>query len=412
MSDDEAPKPPQPPANPATERLLSLDALRGFDMFWIIGADALFQALSQISDRGAVKLVAGQLDHADWVGFRFYDLIFPMFVFIVGVSLVFSLSKALWTRGKPAALWRILRRSALLYFLAFIFYGGFSHDWPNIRLVGVLDRIALCYLVAGLLFCFVKRHGLILITIALLVGYWAMMMFIPFPDVRPTPGGTLEVCKETGFTNVAQLNFESTDRIKGVFVKGVNLANYVDQRYLPGMKWDGTWDPEGLLSTLPAIATCLLGVLAGLLLQNTEVADLRKVLILAAGGVVCVGLGYAWGLQFPVIKKIWTSSYVLVAGGFSALLLAGFYFIVDVLKFRAWCWPFVWIGMNPITVYMANDIIGFQGLAKRFVGGDVQRYLDAHVTPGFGPLLVALLGLTMAIVLCHFLYRKKIFLRV
>jgi predicted acyltransferase len=412
MADNASPNARPSDPEPVSERLLSLDVLRGFDMFWIIGADALFQALSRISDRGVVQLLARQLDHADWIGFRFYDLIFPLFVFIVGVSLVFSLSKTIWTRGKPTAIGRILRRSALLYFLAFIFYGGFSHDWPNIRLVGVLDRIAICYLVAGLIFCFVKRNGLILITIALLVGYWALMMFVPFPDVRPTPGGTLEVCRETGFTNVAQLNLESPTRIQGVFLKGVNLANYVDQRYLPGMKWDGTWDPEGLLSTLPAIATCLLGVLAGLLLQNTDLAGLRKVLILAASGAACVGLGYVWGLEFPIIKKIWSSSYVLVAGGFSALLLAGFYFVVDVLKLRFWCAPFVWIGMNPITVYMANDIVGFQDLAKRFVGGDLQRYLDARLAAGFGQLLTALLGLSFGILLCRFLYRRKIFLRV
>ena len=412
MSDDPSPTPPPSKTDAVSERLLSLDALRGFDMFWIIGADALFQALSRMSDREGVQRFARQLDHADWIGFRFYDLIFPLFVFIVGVSLVFSLSKTIWTRSRPAAVWRVLRRSALLYFLAFIYYGGFSHDWPDMRLVGVLNRLALCYLAAGLIFCFVKRHGLILITIALLVGYWAMMRFIPFPDVRPTPGGTLEVCRETGFTNVAQLNLESPTRIKGVFIKGVNLAHFVDQKYLPGMKWDGTWDPEGLLSTLPAIANCLLGVLAGLLLQNRDLAGLRKVLILAGGGLVCVGLGFVWGLEFPIVKKIWTSSYVLVACGFSALLLGAFYFVIDVLKLRFWCAPFVWIGMNPITVYLANELLGFQELAKRFVGGDVQRTLDTHVAAGFGQLGVALVGLGFGLVLCRFLYRRKLFLRV
>jgi predicted acyltransferase len=412
MSEAASASAPPPAPQAASERLLSLDVLRGFDMFWIIGADALFQALSRISDRGAVQLVARQLDHADWIGFRFYDLIFPLFVFIVGVSLVFSLNKTIWTRGKPAAVWHVLRRSALLYFLAFIFYGGFSHDWPDMRLVGVLNRIALCYLGAGLVFCFLPRHSLILVTVALLVGYWALMRFVAFPDVRPTPGGTLEVCKETGFTNVAQLNLQSPTRLKGVFIKGVNLANYVDQKYLPGMKWDGTWDPEGILSTLPAIATCLLGVLAGLLLQNQDLGGLRKVFILGAGGLLCLGLGFAWGLEFPVIKKIWTSSYVLVAAGFSALLLGTFYLVIDVLKLRFWCAPFLWIGMNPITVYMANDIVGFQDVAKRFVGGDLRRYLDAHVAAGFGQLVVALVGLGLGLALCHFLHRRKIFLRV
>jgi len=412
MTEETHASPPSAPASPRSERLVSLDALRGFDMFWIIGADALFQALSRISDRGAVHLAAQQLEHADWIGFRFYDLIFPLFVFIVGVSLVFSLSNIIVMRGKPAAIWRIVRRSVLLYVLAFLFYGGFSHEWPNMRLVGVLNRIAVCYLVAALIFCFVRWKEIIVITVGLLVGYWALMMFVPFPDVRPTPGGALEVCSETGFTNVAQLNLESPVMIRGVFIKGVNLANYADQKYLPGMKWDGTWDPEGLLSTLPAIANCLLGVLVGLLLRSQTLSAPRKGLALLVGGLACLGLGYAWGLEFPIIKKIWTSSYVLVACGLSTVLLGVFYLVIDVLQVRFWCWPFVWIGMNPITVYLANEVVGFQTLAQRFVGGDVSRYFDARLGAGFGPLAIALVGLGLGVLLCRFLSRKKLFLRV
>src|SRR5439155_12174866 len=148
--------------------------------------------------------------------------------------------------------------------------------------------------------------------------------FVPFPDVRPTPGAGI-IAKEAGFTNVAQLNLKSTTRISGAFVKGVNLANYLDQKYLPGRKYDGTWDPEGILSTLPAIATCLLGVFAGLLLKNNRIDSQRKVVYLIAGGVGGVVLGFVWGESFPVIKKIWTSSYALVAGGYSTLLLRLFH---------------------------------------------------------------------------------------
>ncbi|HEY2953179.1 MAG TPA: DUF5009 domain-containing protein, partial [Verrucomicrobiae bacterium] len=212
-------------------------------------------------------------------------------------------------------------------------------------------------------------------------------------------------------TNTAQLNFASPNRLRGVFEPGLNLANYLDQKYLPGMKWDKTWDPEGLLSTLPAIATCLLGVFAGLLLQNKSVDGRKKVLWLAAAGVAGVLAGFLWGLQFPVIKKIWTSSYVLVAGGFSALLLGAFYLLVDLWQYRKWCQPFVWIGMNSITVYLANNIIGFHHLAARFAGGDIQNFFDAHVTPGFGDLIVELIGLGLALAFVYFLYRKKIFLR-
>ena len=137
----------------------------------------------------------------------------------------------------------------------------------------------------------------------------------------------------------------------------------------------------------------------------------QTVLWLAAAGVAGVLAGFLWGLQFPVIKKIWTSSYVLVAGGFSALLLGAFYLLVDLWQFRKWCQPFVWIGMNSITVYLANNVIGFHHLAARFAGGDIQKFFDAHVTPGFGDLIVELIGLGLALAFVYFLYRKKIFLR-
>jgi len=299
----------------------------------------------------------------------------------------------------------------ILFLLGIFYYGGFSHDWPNIRLMGVLNRIALCYLFAGLAFCFFRFKGLLAVCAALLVGYWALLAYVPFPDVRPRPGGTQTICRETGFTNVAQLNLTSTNLISGVYLKGVNLANYVDQKYLPGMKWDGTWDPEGLLSTLPAIATCLLGIFAGLLLKTQSVEDRYKVHYLLFAGLAAVMLGHLWGLHFPVIKKIWTSSYVLVAGGYSALLLGFFYLLIDVWKYQNWCQPFVWIGMNSITVYMASNIISFDRLGLRLAGGDVKRFFDHAVTPGFGDLVVALVGLGFAIWLCHFLYRKKMFLR-
>src|SRR5206468_401167 len=134
--------------------------------------------------------------------------------------------------------------------------------------------------------------------------------------------------------------------------------DYLDQKYLPGRKYDGTYDPEGILSTMPAVVTCLLGIFAGLLLSSGAMDDARKVIYLLAGGIAGVVLGFVWGLEFPVIKKIWTSSYVLVAGGFSSILLGIFYWVVDVVKYRKWCQPLVWIGMYSITVYLANNFTG------------------------------------------------------
>jgi predicted acyltransferase len=399
------------PAPGLPRRLVSLDALRGFDMFWIIGADVVLSGLRRFSDNPVTRLLADQLEHKDWAGFAFYDLIFPLFVFIVGVSLVFSLSRIKAEQGRAAALGRVLRRGVLLYLLGVFYYGGFEKPWPDIRLLGVLQRIALCYLAAGLLFCFLKPRALAGICAGLLLGYWAVMALVPFPDVRPVPGGDLTICRETGFTNVAQLRLDSTNLLRGVYLKGVNLANYVDQRWLPGFKWDGTWDPEGLLSTLPAIATCLLGVFAGLLLRSPALNPHRKVAWLLGAGAVAVALGWLWHWQFPVIKKIWTSSYVLVAGGYSAGLLALFYHLVEIRGWQRWAMPFVWIGMNPITVYLAHNLLDFSKVARRLAGGSVSHWLDTRLADGAGEAVLAVLTLLLAIWFCRFLYRQQIFLR-
>ena len=317
-------------------RVVSVDALRGFDMFWILGGDSLAQALKKMAAGGGVALatVGGffgdQLEHADWVGFRFYDLIFPLFVFIVGVSLVFSLGNLVEREGKTAAHRRVFRRFALLFALALLYSGGLNNEWPDIRLLGVLNRIALCYLFASLLFLNLRLRGLIIACVSLLAGYWALMTFVPVPGIGA-----------------------------GSFAKGANLANWIDSQYLPGKKWDGTWDPEGLLSTLPAIATCLLGVCAGLLLKDARIDESRKSLWLLGGGLGLAVAGLFWGLQFPVIKKIWTSSYVLVAGGCSAVLLGIFHQIIDVWNHQRWATPFIWIGANAITLYFAESIINF-----------------------------------------------------
>jgi len=395
------------------ERVMSVDALRGFDMFWILGADSLVYALNRMSQTAPTQFLATQLERAEWEGFHFYDLIFPLFVFLVGVSMVYSLSKLIERQGRAEALKRVVRRSILLFIIALIYSGGFSNSWPDIRLMGVLNRIALCYFFGGVIFCFVPLRGMVALAAGLLVGYWALLAWVPFPDVRPVPSGDQVVTKEAVFTNVTQLNFSSTQMLRGSYIQGVNLANYLDQRFLPGRKYDGTYDPEGILSTMPAVVTCLLGIFAGMLLRNAAIEDQRKVIYLLAGGAAGVALGFIWGLQFPVIKKIWTSSYVLVAGGFSCLLLAVFYWVVDVKKYRKWCQPFVWIGMNSITVYLVNNFTGgfVSRLARRLAGGDVQHFFDEHVARGAGSLVLSITGLLLAIWFVHFLYRRKIFLR-
>jgi predicted acyltransferase len=360
-----------------TGRLMSLDALRGFDMFWIVGGDEIAKALLPVSNNEVVREVAEQFDHVEWAGFHFEDLIFPMFVFIVGVSLVFSLGRMIEREGRSAAVARIVKRAVLLYLLGLFYYGGFSTPFEKIRLLGVLQRIAIAYLFAGLIFCYFGRTGRVAACLILLLGYWALMTFVPVPGVGA-----------------------------GHFEPGENLANWVDKQYLPLWKYDGDYDPEGLLSTLPAIANCLLGVFAGGLLKSTR-NDYLKVLYLIAGGVICVAAGWMWNAQFPVIKKIWTSSFVLVAVGYSSILLGLFYLVVDVWKYRKWALPFVWIGMNPITIYMIHNLVDINGIANRFVGGD----LKSHYLGRYGDLAVVLVSIFITFAICRFLYKRKIFLR-
>ncbi|MBL9201017.1 MAG: DUF5009 domain-containing protein, partial [Opitutaceae bacterium] len=206
--------------------------------------------------------------------------------------------------------------------------------------------------------------------------------------------------------------FEATTaRVTGGYEPGKNLANHLDFQFLPGRKYDTYYDPEGYLSTLPAIATCLLGVFAGLLLRRTDRSDAQKLTALVIGGVAALALGHLWGLQFPVIKKIWTSSFVLVAGGWSLLLLALFYWVIDVRGAKRWCTPLVWVGLNPITLYLISGIVGYRGLANRIVGGDVRAFFDRVLGAGGGDLGTNLGAIAIMLTLAWFLHKRQIYLR-
>jgi predicted acyltransferase len=379
-----------------TRRVESVDVLRGFNFVWILGGDMLMWAIAEMS-KGKGSLVAaaggflgGQLTHVAWDGFRFYDLIFPLFVFLTGVSIVLSLPRLVEREGRARAQMRILRRALILYGLGLVYYGGLSHyyeglggHWSDIRVLGVLQRISLCYLAASLMFLNFSLRGLIAAFVGLLVGYWALMTFVPVPGIGA-----------------------------GSFAPDANLANWIDAHYLPGRLWDVTRDPEGILSTLPAIASCLLGVFAGLLLRDVRVPAQTKSLWLIGAGIVLLAAGYVWALQFPIIKAIWTSSFVLVAGGWSAILLGAVHQVVDVWGLKRWATAFTWIGTNAIALYMINNLVGLDKVAARFVDGDLAKLLDRAVTPGAGAFLTAALTVTFAVALARYLYGHKIFIRV
>jgi len=420
---------------------MSLDVLRGFDMFWILGADAFVYALNRLSHSGPTQFLARQLDHAEWDGFRFYDLIFPLFVFIMGVSTVFSLTKIIEREGRAAAMKRVITRGLLLVVIGIFYSGGFTNPWPDMRLLGVLNRIGLCYLAGGLLFCWLKPRSLMAVATGLLLGYWAMFEFIPIRDIQLEKGNLAGLAESSGNSKLAeqfraagnassvnpsaikdspvwaateQMYASTTNRVIGTYEMGRNLANHFDFLYLPARKYDLFWDPEGWLSTIPAVVTGLLGILAGLLLRDARFTDRQKVNYLLGAGVALTVFGWLWGLQMPVIKKIWTSSYVLVAGGYSALLLGAFYWIIEIKRWQSWGKPFLWIGMNPITLYLASNFMGgggFQKLANRIGGGSVKQFLNTHVATGFGDVVACLIGVLLFIWFARFLYQRKIFLR-
>lgn len=362
-------------AGKSAGRLKSIDALRGFDMFWIMGGDALVRALGTWLDQ---PLLVTQMKHVDWEGFHFYDLIFPLFLFIVGTVLPFSLAKYRNSgTGSSGVYLRIFRRAALLILLGLVYNGLLRLEFNDFRWPGVLQRIGLCYFFAALAVVYLGVRGQAVLLVGLLVGYWALLKFVAAPGFPP---------------------FDLT--------KQGNLVAYVDRLLVPGKLYYGFGDNEGLLSTLPAIGTTLLGALAGNWLMSGR-APLVKFLGLIGGGAACLAAGYAWAGSFPLIKILWTSSYVLVAGGWSLALLALFYLVIDVCGWSRWAFFFTVIGMNPITIYIMSKFVDFKKMAEFFVGGLAQHTSEAAYAVIFALAVIAARWLVLL-----YLYRSKTFLRV
>ncbi len=360
------------------DRVVSLDALRGFAMFWVVIANTVLKPGAFMADSPSVSAMADAVGHRDWEGISLAEFFFPLFVFIVGISTVFSIGKLLQRQGRAAAFKRLARRFMLLFLLGVFYTGGIAKPWPDVQLVGVLQRIAACCLAAGVLFCLFKSRGIAIACGIILAGYWIWLAFIPVPA-----------------TGVAS------------YAKGANWAWYVDKFYLPGHKTYGDWDSEGLVSTIPAIATCLLGVLAGRLITNKGIPQKTKLLYFTAEGIALIALGLLWTLQFPFIKNLWTSSFVLVTGGASCLAVALFSLIVDVWGFKRWTTPFIWLGSNALAIYLLIRIVDFRGIAERFVGGDVHAAFGAE-----GNVVTTVVSIAFVIWLAKFLHRHQIFLRV
>ena len=376
-----------------SRRLVSLDALRGFDMFWIVGGDALVKALMKWGDWSFSPVVIEQLDHCEWEGFRFYDLIFPLFIFMAGVAMPFSLGRQS-ERGvsTPILFWRVFRRMVILFALGLMCNGILQWN-PPVRVMGVLQRIALATGFAGFIFLLFRTRGQAIAVAVILLGYWALLAFVP------PPGGTAP-----DYTMGGNLS-AYIDRVAIRDPLTINGKAYGKLYY--NLKKDGTTEGEneGLLSTIPAIATALLGALAGQWLLTCP-CNRRKVVWLLAAGLISIGVGLAWGQVFPIIKILWTSSYVLIAGGCSLLLLGLFYLVIDVWKLRFWAFPFVVIGMNSITIYVVPRFVDFRRMSAFFFGGAISH------TGDLAPVLTPLCVLLCEWLFLYYLYRRQLFLRV
>ena len=367
---------------PVSQRLKSLDALRGFDMFWITGGHGIIAALAATTNSSFLDWADEQLHHVAWNGFHFYDMIFPLFLFIAGVSMPFSFAKRK-ERGVPKKdIYRkIFKRGIILVLLGIMYNGFFRMDFEHLRYASVLGRIGLGWMFAALIVENTSIKGQIIWFWGILLGYWAALMLIPVPG-----------------HGAGDLSMEGS------------LVGYVDRMLLPGRLYKGIHDPEGILSTIPAVATALMGVLSGevLRMKNPKLTPMKKGLILLGSGILFLILGKLWDLGgFPINKNLWTSSFVLFAGGWSLILLAVFYIIIDVWGFSRWSFFFIVIGMNPLTIYLAQPIVDFQQIADYFFKGMI-GYASANIQP----VLTATSYVVVVWLFLYFLYKQKLFLRV
>ncbi|HEX8282469.1 MAG TPA: heparan-alpha-glucosaminide N-acetyltransferase domain-containing protein [Pyrinomonadaceae bacterium] len=369
----------------ASGRMASLDVFRGMTIAGMI-------LVNNPGDWGAIY---SPLEHASWHGWTPTDLVFPFFLFIVGVSVTLALGRRAETAGSKRQIYlKILRRAAIIFALG-LFLGGFpAFDLATIRIPGVLQRIAVCYLVTSIIFLNTDWRQQLYVAAALLLGYWALMTLAPVPGFG---AGVLDS-------------------------KEGNLAAYVDRAVFGRHVWRfaKVYDPEGLLSTLPAIATTLAGVLTGHLLRSRRPA-LEKVSAMFVAGAACVVAGWVWNYWFPVNKALWTSSYVLLTAGLALELLAVCYWLVDVKSYRRWALPFVVFGTNALALYflaeLCANLISIISLTRAGAAVPLQTILyeslfASWAAPKNASLAYAVCTVLFWLGVMTLLYRRRIFIKV
>lgn len=367
------------------QRLVSIDLLRGITIAFMI----------LVNNNGDEAHAFWALKHAQWNGFTPTDLVFPTFIFVVGISLVFSTEARLRKGQSPASIAaHALRRSVILFLLGLVVNGYPYFPWGTLRIYGVLQRIAICYLCGSLLYLVSRRVWLqAMVFVAALVGYWVLMSWVPVPGFG-LPGRDLPLLDPNA-----------------------NLVARIDRHLLPGRLYEGTRDPEGLLSTLPALGTLLLGMMTARWLRS-KAALRQKLTMLFLAGAVALSAGALWGLWFPINKKLWTSSYVLYAGGWSLLACALCFWIVEVRRQRRGLAAWLIFGTNAIAAYVFAELLQSTLTAlHRNSALTVQRWLYLHTLafvrwPAWASLLYSICFVAVCFVPIALLYRRRIFIRI
>ncbi|HEX6134247.1 MAG TPA: heparan-alpha-glucosaminide N-acetyltransferase domain-containing protein [Longimicrobiales bacterium] len=369
-------------SGPASQRLLSLDVFRGVTIAGML----------LVNNPGSWSTIYAPLRHAPWHGWTPTDLIFPFFLFIVGVAMTFSFAARMERGDDRGALVRnVFRRSAILFGLGLLLHGFPNYlDLSGLRIPGVLQRIALAYLAASIIVLYTKTNGRVIAAAALLLGYWAVMTLVP------VPGGAA-----------------------GVLQPGLDIGAWIDRAVFgESHLWSQsrTWDPEGLLSTLPAIGTVLLGVFAGTWLRSDRDAATKAVGLFLAGNAGLV-LGVMWDPLFPINKNLWTSSYTVFTAGMACHFLAVCYWLVDVKGYRRWAKPFTIYGMNAIAAFVLSGLFA-RLLTMIPVGGTTLKgfIYDAVYAPLLAPatasLAYAISFVLLWLAIMSMFHRRGIFLKV
>ena len=362
-------------------RLYSLDALRGFDMFWIIGAEEIFHSLAILTGYPLWVGMAEQLTHPAWNGFHFYDLIFPLFLFLAGVATPYSVGRDLENgKTRKELLFRVIRRGLLLVLLGIVYNNGlkFRASIDDYRLCSVLARIGLAYMFANIIYLYSKQTVQAIWFVVLLVAYWLVLKFNSAPGFAP-----------------GDLSMEG------------NFASYIDRSILPGRLYLKIHDPEGLMSLVPSISTALLGIMTGSLLKNSPKTKKEKVVYMALAGIISISIALIWNLDFPINKNLWTSSFVMLVGGLSLILLSLFYYIIDVLGYKKWAFFFKVIGMNSILIYVSGRVIDWE-----YANNGLFTWLFQLSGEPYDAVVKAIVYVLVQWGFLYFLYKKKVFLRV